>query len=380
MRPDMNRNEHHEPIIFSLIVRILCVATGAAAFHYFAQAFNRAYSPDKTPIFWTNTVGFMVAGALLGVLVSPYFMQWLLRVHRAVMNALRGFSPHILASGFLGLIVGLIFANLATLPLFLFLQAYRALGLVIAISCSVIFGYLGVLIFSRLAIFGAGTGAVTHQAGAALPKVLDSSVIIDGRVLELARHRFLEGKLVIPSVVLSELQAIADHTDPTRKKRGRLGLDVIKMLREIPSVNVEISDMEGVPRDASETVDTRILNFARSIGGVLVTNDFNLARVAEIRDVTVYNLNTLATDLRKTILPGEKIEVHVVKYGKESGQGIAYLDDGTMIVIESGDAFVGESVMVEIASMLQTVAGRLIFARPLRDGGQPGAQHNGKAK
>ena len=365
--PKKAQNNHHETSLFDVFVYILCTVTGVVSFYYFVMIFNNKFLPGQPEVF-SNTAGFMVAGALLGLLLAPYVAHAILRIHSAVIRAMRRYSPPILASGFLGLIVGFIFANLATLPMMLYLNKYRGMGLLFSLSGCVIFGYLGVLIFSRLALFGAGTGAVSHAAGAALPKVLDTSVIIDGRILDLAKHRFIEGKFVIPSIVLDELQAIADHHDANRKKRGRRGLEVVHNLRELPHVRVEVTDVASA-REASETVDSRILNFTRQIGGVLVTNDFNLARVAEIRDVVVFNLNTLATDLRKTMLPGEKVEVNVVKYGKEVGQGIAYLDDGTMIVIESGDAFIGETVVVEITSMLQTVAGRLIFARPERENG-----------
>jgi len=348
--------------MFYLIVRILCTGAGIAGFYYFADFFNRAVSPGQS-LMLVNRAGFMIAGALLGILGSPYIHNYLLHLHTQILRTTRKFTPQVLATGFLGLTVGLIFANLAALPIHLFLPEFQVFGFILALSGCVIFGYLGVLIFGSLTLFTSLSGGdVYKDRVSALPKVLDSSVLIDGRVLELCQSRFIEGKLYIPTIVLEEIQQMADDSDEIRRKKGRRGLDVVKQLRDDPKTQAAIVDVETEGAKGNST-DVKIMDYARLIGGILVTNDYNLARVAELRDVPVWNLNALAASLRMTLLPGEKIEVNVVKYGKEVGQGIAYLDDGTMIVVESGDAFIGETVVVEIKSMLQTVAGRLIFAR-----------------
>ncbi|MEW6202355.1 MAG: PIN domain-containing protein [bacterium] len=348
--------------MFYLIVRIACIGIGIGTFYFFADFFNRAFAPAQS-LMLVNRAGFMIAGALLGILITPYTHNYLLILHKQTLRTLRKSTPQVLATGFLGLTVGLIFANLVALPIHLFLPAYKIFGFLLAFSGCVIFGYLGVLIFGNLTIFGSSAGGeIFKDRLSAHPKVLDSSVLIDGRILELCQDGFVEGKLHIPSIVLEEIQLMADNADEIRRKKGRRGLDVVKNLREDEKMQVEIVDVEMEGAKGNST-DMKIMDYARIIGGVLVTNDFNLARVTEVRDIPVWNLNTLATSLRITLLPGEKIEVNVVKYGKEVGQGIAYLDDGTMIVVESGDAFIGETVVVEIKSMLQTVAGRLIFAR-----------------
>ena len=194
----------------------------------------------------------------------------------------------------------------------------------------------------------------------ACPKVLDTSVIIDGRILDIGRTGFLEGELVVPGFVLTELRHIADSADSLRRVRGRRGLDVLQKMQEDFSCPVRIEEQD---EDEEAEVDVKLLRLARKIGGAVMTNDYNLNKVAGVTGVPVLNINDLAGALRPQVLPGEDMNVHIVREGKEPGQGVAYLDDGTMVVIENGRRLVGETVDAEVTTVLQTSAGRMIFAR-----------------
>ncbi|MEW5945822.1 MAG: PIN domain-containing protein [bacterium] len=345
------------------IVRVVCIAAGVISFYYFADFFNRMFSPEERTVVMGNRAGFMIAGGLLGILVSPYLHSYLLRLHKQTMRTLRVLTPQLALKGFIGLMVGLMTAVFLSIPVSMFVPEHRVFGILLAVCCWVVFGYIGIMIFVNVDIPGleSRSAAAGGDRVAAAPKVLDTSVIIDGRILELCRSGFIEGRIIVPSVVVEELQKIADDPEELRRRRGRRGLDVVRQMREDSSVTLEIAEAD--PRDVrGGTADAKIVSLARDSGAVLITNDYNLTKVAELRDVRVWNLNTIAGSLRKALLPGEKLEVNIVKYGKEVGQGVAYLDDGTMIVVESGDAFMGETIEVEIKSLLQTVAGRLIFA------------------
>lgn len=193
------------------------------------------------------------------------------------------------------------------------------------------------------------------------PKILDTSVIIDGRIADICKTGFIQGTLVIPEFVLEELQHIADSSDLLKRNRGRRGLDILnKMQKEL---DVDVVIYEGDFEDAQE-VDSKLVKLAKLLGGHVITNDFNLNKVCELQGVSVLNINDLANAIKPVVLPGEEIAVQVIKDGKEYGQGVAYLDDGTMIVVEGGREHIGSTVEVLVTSVLQTSAGRMIFAKP----------------
>ena len=192
-------------------------------------------------------------------------------------------------------------------------------------------------------------------------KILDTSVIIDGRIADICEAGFLEGTLVVPQFVLRELQQIADSSDALKRARGKRGFDVLQKIQRIPKVKVQISDMD-FPQ--VREVDRKLIEVGRVLGGKIITNDYNLNKVAELSGVSVLNINELANALKPVVLPGELMHVHVLKEGKESGQGVAYLDDGTMVVVDRGKKYLGQSVDVLVTSVLQTTAGRMIFSRP----------------
>ncbi len=192
-------------------------------------------------------------------------------------------------------------------------------------------------------------------------KILDTSVIIDGRIADIARTGFIEGVLLIPGFVLQELQHIADSSDVLKRNRGRRGLDILNRMQKESKVAVHIVDEDF---DDITEVDAKLVRLAQLKDAKVLTNDFNLNKVAELQGVDVLNINELANAVKPVVLPGEEMLVHVIKDGKEQGQGVGYLDDGTMIVVDGGRRFIGESVGVMVTSVLQTAAGRMIFAKP----------------
>ncbi len=230
-------------------------------------------------------------------------------------------------------------------------------------------GLAAALLYAVLMLTGAREGsryaralrmknAITQEIPAACPKVLDTSVIIDGRIFDICKAGFLEGELVIPSFVLDELRHIADSADSLRRNRGRRGLDILQKIREELDCPVRVEDWD---EDGAE-VDVKLLRLAKRLNGAVMTNDYNLNKVAGVAKVPVLNINELAGALRPVVLPGEEMAVRIVREGKEPGQGVAYLDDGTMVVVENGRR-VGETLDVEVTTVLQTSAGRMIFTR-----------------
>ena len=192
-------------------------------------------------------------------------------------------------------------------------------------------------------------------------KVLDTSVIIDGRVADVCETGFLEGTLIVPQFVLRELQQIADSSDVLKRNRGKRGFDVLQRLQRMAKVTVRIHDQD-FPQ--IREVDRKLIELAKTLGGKVVTNDYNLNKVAELSGVPVLNINELSSAIKPVVLPGELMHLHVLKEGKEAGQGVAYLDDGTMVVVDHGKKYIGQMLDVTVTSVLQTTAGRMIFARP----------------
>jgi uncharacterized protein YacL len=271
----------------------------------------------------------------------------------------------ILLGGTLGLAVGLILSKLFSYT-FTGLEDNIARTAVLAIlSCT--FGYLGMILGSvKIEELGISDWA-WFVRGAPLytrAKILDTSVIIDGRIADVVETGFMDGTLVIPEFVLQELQHIADSADPTRRARGRRGLDILKRLQQEKLVEVRIDrqDFENL-----NEVDAKLVALALRLNAQVVTNDYNLSKVAEVQGILVLNINQLANSLKPVVLPGEVLRLQILREGKEQGQGIAYLEDGTMVVVENASRFLGKEVEVSVTSILQTTAGRLIFTT-LREG------------
>jgi uncharacterized protein YacL len=200
------------------------------------------------------------------------------------------------------------------------------------------------------------------------PLILDTSVIIDGRIADICDTRIIDSKLIVPRFVLQELQAIADSSDKLKRNRGRRGLDILKRMQSNPKIEIQmhegsIPETRDNPKGEQLRVDERLVLFTKMMGGRVVTNDFNLNKIAQLQGVDVINLNEVANALKTVALPGEGMNVKVVKVGDQPGQGVGYLDDGTMVVIEQGRYFVGQEVIIVVTSVLQTQAGRMIFGR-----------------
>ncbi len=206
-------------------------------------------------------------------------------------------------------------------------------------------------------------------AASIAPKILDTSAIIDGRVADMVDLGFIGGPLVVPQFILNEVQGIADSTDPLKRARGRRGLSILERLQAMEGVEVRITDQD-FPK--VKAVDSKLVSLAKASGATLITNDFNLSKVAELQGVRVLNINELANALRPVVLPGEAVQVTLQKEGKEPGQGVGYLEDGTMVVVEQGSGLIGQPVKAVVTSVLQTSAGRMIFARP--EGVEPEAE------
>lgn len=312
-----------------------------------------------------------VVAAILCWLVAVPILNKVISLTKHLEGKLQKMSTQDLLSGAIGLIIGLIVAffigyALSFLPL---------IGVYMPLFMCLIFGYLGCSVGIRkreeLVNFISNLGkennrlrvkGKTRAAGYCnMPKVLDTSVIIDGRIADICKTGFVEGPIVIPNFVLEELRHIADSSDALKRAKGRRGLDMLNIIRKELDIEVEISNRDY--DDISE-VDDKLVRLAQELYGCVVTNDYNLNKVATLQGVVVLNINELANAIKPVVLPGEKMVVTVVKDGKEHNQGVAYLDDGTMIVVENGRRFMGETIEVEVTSVIQTNAGRMIFGRP----------------
>lgn len=300
-----------------------------------------------------------VVGALIGVLLAPLAQAFFEDELNAVERAIERLAPVELAGGAIGLIVGLLIAFLIRSIVFEFISTSGRAGSYIAILL-----YIIISIFA--AYLGARVGARMHflplasasSAAGGAPKVIDTSIIVDGRIVEILESGFLEGPLILPRFILRELQTIADSADVSRRTRGRRGLEVLKRLQELGLLEISERDYDDL-----RAADAKLVRLAQDLGGKLVTTDYNLNRVAHVEGVEVLNINELANAIKPVVLPGEEMHVQIIRDGKEAHQGVGYLDDGTMIVVEQGRRLIGESVDVVVTSVLQTAAGRMIFAK-----------------
>ncbi len=326
-------------------------------------------------------MGCIFLGALFFGIIGSFIAPWAARQLRRIAMWAEGKLGRVpiydVVAGAFGLAVGLVIANLfsysiSKLPIF---------GEYLPIVISIVLGYTGIYIaIQKRSEFGETMGFLPQMAKDLAElrenrgkvqveektprKLLDTSVIIDGRIADIAKTGFIEGDLVVPVFVLEELQHIADSADSLKRTRGRRGLDILQSMREGEGarVVVESRDYEDIPE-----VDSKLVRLAQDTGAKILTNDFNLNKVASLRGVQVLNINDLANAVKPVVIPGETMVVTIVKQGKETGQGLAYLDDGTMIVVEDGYYHMNETLTVEVTSALQTAAGRIIFAKPVHE-------------
>ncbi len=266
-----------------------------------------------------------------------------------------------------GCLIGLVIANLIGIAF----RGFGTTGNFLIVLLNILLGLLGFRVARRKkdevnvsilqkAFVSASMSQNTQETNYGRPKILDTSVIIDGRILDLLQTGFIEGTIIIPNFVLEELRHIADSADGLKRNRGRRGLDILNEIQKQLAVPVEIKEFT-VPQHME--VDSMLLKMAESMDAFVVTNDFNLNKVAEFQGVRVLNINELANAIKPVVLPGEEMQVTLMKVGKENGQGVAYLNDGTMIVVEGGSKYIGETKNVSVTSVLQTAAGRMIFAK-----------------
>lgn len=342
---------------FYLILRLsIMLATAFLGWELGLEISKRVPS-DAIPIargYYLFTMAFI--GAAVGFVSAPYLT---VKPYRALRSKLGEAPARSLIMGAIGLIVGLIIAALLALPLSLLPGIVgQALPFIIAVT----FGALGATvaimrdreISSVLGLFVAGDAARRKREAV----LLDTRVIIDGRVADVSRTGFIRGIMIVPRFVLGELQHIADSPDALRRNRGRRGLDILGSLQKDESVALEISDVD-VP--GMRGVDGKLVTLAQELECPILTNDYNLNRVAALQGIQVLNINELANAVKAAVLPGEAIQVKIIQEGKEPGQGVGYLDDGTMVVVEEGRRHIGMDVEIEVTRVLQTVAGRMLF-------------------
>lgn len=279
-----------------------------------------------------------------------------------VESILKKVSFGSILGGLLGLSIGLIFANLILLPMRYVITSEARMLSSFILNAS--FGYGGLLVGLKRGRNLTIPSIMRIFKGQEMEedlKIMDTSVIIDGRIADIIESGFLEGTFIIPQFILQELQYIADSPDPMRRTKGRRGLDVLHRIQKMSDIKVRIVE-EDFPK--IKEVDAKLIALARLMNAKVITNDFNLNKVAQLQGVSVLNINELSNVLKPVVLPGETLNLFIVKEGKEHNQGVAYLDDGTMVVIENARRLIGRNVEVMVTSVLQTTAGRMIFAKP----------------
>ena len=296
--------------------------------------------------------GFNFLGLLIGLLVGLMVLsiEYSLKntSSQVILGGILGFALGLGASGLLGWVITPLFSTNpnALLP-------WRLIFLLTL-------GYLGLVSGQKLTReWGRGLPG-SQSSESASDKILDTSVIIDGRIADLCETGFLEGTFVLPQFILQELQHIADSSDSMKRARGRRGLDILHRIQKMADIEVRVVE-EDFPQ--IRDVDSKIVALAKKINAKLITNDFNLNKVAELQGIRVLNINQLCNALKPVVLPGEMLRVFILKEGKEAGQGVAYLDDGTMIVVDEARKYIGKNMEVVVTSVLQTTAGRMIFTR-----------------
>jgi len=359
------------------LAALIGITVGVALYFYVLRFFPKLIEGSQG----YQILGAAVSGIIMGFIffiVSP----WIIKEGKDMANwvelEMSKLPPMEIIMGSIGLIIGLIIAYLISQ---LIMQiAVPVIGTTISVAVYIFFGYVGINLgrrivnknkeefFNLAGMIGRLSSLKDKESKPkektefeATPKVLDTSVIIDGRILDICKTGFVEGKLIVPTYVLEELRHIADSSDDLKRVRGRRGLDILNALQKEPDIQVEINERDF--EDIAE-VDSKLLKLTEVLGGKVLTNDYNLNKVAQFQGVKVLNINELANSVKPVAIPGEQMKVQIVKEGKEQGQGVAYLDDGTMIVVEGGKKYMTKTITVLVTSVLQTAAGRMIFAKP----------------
>ncbi|RYM04794.1 PIN/TRAM domain-containing protein [Sporolactobacillus sp. THM7-7] len=357
-----------------MIQLLFIILGGSLGFVYIPKIIHLLNLGSGVPGWISSPFTGMVLGAGLMAILSFGFVD-------PIVNLLKSLEDRIVKApitdvvfGTIGLAFGLVIAFLIQIPLVS--MDISGISNVLPIFIYILLGYFFFKVGSKkrdelINLFHLPSkskerkkemrGEPNQVQAAGMYKIFDTSVIIDGRIADICQTGFLDGTVVIPHFVLEELQHIADSSDVLKRNRGRRGLDILNKIQKDHSINVDL--YEGDYDDIAE-VDSKLVRLAKDINGVVVTNDFNLNKVCEFQGVHVLNINDLANAVKPVVLPGEELSVQVIKEGKEQNQGVGYLDDGTMIVVEEGHRYIGKTIDVIITSVLQTSAGRMIFAKP----------------
>ena len=358
----MPKSENHMGLSTDFFFRILgAVGLGLGGAYVGARLADLGVANGQVEVF---ILVFGLLGILAGLILTPFFTS---RPLRKTRDSLIRMPSERLVAIIGGIFLGLIAASLLTLPLSTLPSPFRQIVPLVSV---IILCYLSIVVLSlrqqdlrgTLSFLNRGKkGAPAEQVEAEGRILLDTSVIIDGRISDICKTGFIRSIIMVPNFVLLELQHIADSSDPLRRNRGRRGMDVLKILQEDCPVPVRFTDMDVTQvRD----VDSKLVALARDMTSPIMTNDYNLNRIAELQGVTVLNINDLANAVKAVFLPGEELSVKIVQEGRELGQGVAYLDDGTMVVVEDGKDHLQDQLDVIVTKVLQTTAGRMIFARP----------------
>lgn len=347
-------------MIKGLILFLFSMTGGILAYYFLPLILNDLH--------WTYNLCGVLAGGLISLFLGSLFYR---RLWTRLERTFQKIPISELLAGSFGLLFGLITAGMIVISLPITRMPSLVGNLLAALIILFATSFTITVTLRKkdeiFSFFGSTPKSADYkQKGARFNskvcyKVLDTSTIIDGRIADICQTGFLEGILIVPGFVLSELQRIADSSDSLKRNRGRRGLDILNKMQKEPNVSIRIYDQDF--EDISE-VDIKLVRLARILEAKVITNDYNLNKVSELYGVPVLNINELANAIKPIILPGEEVLVHLVKDGKEFGQGVAYLEDGTMIVVDGGRPFIGEEVLVNVTSVLQTAAGRMIFAKP----------------
>lgn len=376
--------------LMKIVLRFLLVLVCCVAGWQIALALMQIQPSWFTDLTHPNivTAFCIIIFAFIGYMITP-FVWWLLKkIGTLFENMLQNVSMQDISVAILGLIVGLLLANLFAIPF----RAIDVIGFYIAVLLNITCAFVGMRAFLKrrediwgflLGILGRGrifsrsdrkespkaderSGSQNRITGSEkavfTPKVVDTSSLIDGRILDIISTGFLEGTLVLPRFVLTELQGVADSSDPVRRARGRKGLSVVSDLQSIGTMDVTIEDtpMKELDRDK---VDEALIELCKKLDAKIITTDFNLNQISRIEGIDVLNVNELANSLKPQFLPGDQVKIDIIRPGKEKGQGVGYLEDGTMLVVEDGESKIGRSSDIMITSMLQTAAGRMVFGK-----------------
>jgi len=349
------------------MVAVLSAWVAGESSRLYVQAFQDVVG--RFPYFGqTYTALFILLGLIVGFTTASWIYRQALSLGQGFVSDLSRIPARDKVAVVVGMFMGLGFTVLLGMLLIKVPSVGPQLVALVGILCI----YLGVVISlsmkEELHFFLSGSARLmegSEEGEPALqPKLLDTNVIIDGRVADIVRAGFIEGPIYIPDFVLEELHLIADSPDNLRRKRGRRGLDILNAMQEMPLLHVRVYDQYASPLRASDPVDARLVQLAKELNAAIITNDFNLNKVAQLQGIRVLNVNELANAVKPVVLPGEEMSVTIVREGKEPEQGVAYLDDGTMVVVERSKDRIGETVSIVVTSVLQTVAGKMIFGHP----------------